>query len=80
MRQIPDDLDIVHLLYLSGKQELILETAKQKLVTECEDFNVIDAFRIIDKQALGAVDPHDVKKVLEEIGVDHDEDDLILFF
>lgn len=33
--------------------EYDIELLKQKLVQECQDFNTIDAFRILDKDGVG---------------------------
>lgn len=53
MREIPDNLDIVALLHKGALLEYQVELSRQSLIKECEDFNTIDAFRILDKQGKG---------------------------
>jgi len=55
-----------------------LEGHKSKLVVEGEDFNTIDAFRLIDKNGNGAVSKNEIidflaKEVRDEIPFSADE-------
>lgn len=50
------------------------------MIRDCEEFNTIDAFRVIDYEAKGFVDPNELIKALNVIGVNFNDDDIILFF
>ena len=41
------------MLAKSAELEFAVELARQRLVRECDDFNTIDAFRMIDTGAKG---------------------------
>ena len=50
---------------------------------ECEDFNTIDAFRYLDKEGKGFIEPHELIQCLrKDLGLSSDEleNDVIMFF
>jgi len=49
-----------------AKNEVKLELLRQRLVRECDDFNTVDAFRLIDTGALCEVSVQDLVISLEE--------------
>jgi len=52
-------------------------------VNECEDFNTIDAFRYLDKEGKGFIEPHELITSLRDelqIGSEELENDVIMFF
>ena len=58
-----------------GDLEYEIEMHKHKLVHECEDFNTIDAFRLIDYNGNGSVTADELTKFISENltqDVDHD--------
>eukprot|EP00347_Sterkiella_histriomuscorum_P009319 403341661 len=78
-----DYIDIISVLAIGAELEFQVEQARQQLVANCEDFNTIDAFRYLDKQGQGFIDPHDLIQSLKtEIGIDYQtlEDDVIMIF
>eukprot|EP00350_Pseudokeronopsis_sp_OXSARD2_P007479 CAMPEP_0170559232 /NCGR_PEP_ID=MMETSP0211-20121228/41147_1 /TAXON_ID=311385 /ORGANISM="Pseudokeronopsis sp., Strain OXSARD2" /LENGTH=138 /DNA_ID=CAMNT_0010872013 /DNA_START=1254 /DNA_END=1667 /DNA_ORIENTATION=- len=74
------DIDISDLMINGAKLELKVEESRQSLVKQSDEFNTIDAFRVLDKKAKGFIDAPELMKGLRTIGVDYDEDDVILFF
>lgn len=64
MNLIPDDMDIVDVLFRNANLEMEVEKERQILIRDCEEFNTIDAFRVIDYEAKGFVDPHEMMKAL----------------
>eukprot|EP00349_Pseudokeronopsis_sp_Brazil_P002617 CAMPEP_0202962076 /NCGR_PEP_ID=MMETSP1396-20130829/6180_1 /ASSEMBLY_ACC=CAM_ASM_000872 /TAXON_ID= /ORGANISM="Pseudokeronopsis sp., Strain Brazil" /LENGTH=62 /DNA_ID=CAMNT_0049682411 /DNA_START=1345 /DNA_END=1533 /DNA_ORIENTATION=- len=58
------DVDIIDLLQNGAKWEMEVEIARQNLVKGSEEFNNIDAFRILDRQAKGFVDAPELMKGL----------------
>jgi len=57
------------------------EKLRQRLVGECPEFNVIDAFRRLDSHAKGLVTKEQLYNALvNEIGVEFDTYELDLFF
>ena len=48
-----------------GEIELDMEIHKQKLVTECQEYNTIDAFRLIDQDGQGAVSQDEILLFLD---------------
>ncbi len=74
-------MDIILFLVKGAEYEFEVEMKRQRLVAECEDFNTIDAFRYIDKAGQGEIQCHILlNSLLEEIGIECEEDNLILFF
>lgn len=52
-------------------------------MNECEDFNTIDAFRYLDKEGKGFIEPHElISSIREELKIDSAdlESDVIMFF
>jgi len=77
-------IEIVDVLANIGELEKEIETHKKRLVNEGgQDYNTIDAFRLIDLQGQGAVSFKELKDFLAEnlskYGVEFTEDDLALF-
>jgi hypothetical protein len=53
------------------------------LVLECEDFNTIDAFRFLDKEGKGFIEPHElIISLRQDLNIDFQEleNDVIMFF
>lgn len=61
-----------------ARQEKELELAKQNVALK-HDFNLYDAFKILDVRDLGSVDMLDIKKGLESIGLFATSDEINLF-
>lgn len=66
-----------------GEIELDMEIHKQKLVTECQEYNTIDAFRLIDQDGQGAVSQDEILLFLDnnfgdQIEYDYNEIELFM--
>jgi Ca2+-binding EF-hand superfamily protein len=54
------NIDIVQFLQITSELEYELELHKQRLVNEGQDYNTIDAFRLIDLSGQGAVNQQEI--------------------
>ena len=75
---------ILDVLQVIGECEKEIEDHKKRLVMEGgQDYNTIDAFRLIDKQGQGSVNYQELYQFLSnnliQYGVEFSEDDLALF-
>lgn len=56
---------------LIAKNEVQLELLRQRLVRDCDDFNTVDAFRLLDKRAQCEVSKQELAEILlNEVQVD----------
>lgn len=54
-----------------AKNEVQLELLRQRLVRDCDDFNTVDAFRLLDKRAQCEVSKQELAEILlNEVQVD----------
>ena len=60
--------------------EYEIELLRQKLINECEEFNTVDAFRVMDKEGKGFIDALDLQRVLKTIDIHLSVEDVITFF
>ncbi len=58
-------MNIIDLLVGWIKLEYDVELKRQQLVSDSEDFNTIDAFRLLDIQGRGEVTLNDLKDILK---------------
>lgn len=47
-----------------AQNEVQLELLRQRLVRECDDFNTVDAYRLLDKNAVCEVSPDELAQIL----------------
>ena len=57
-------MDIIDVFKIINDLEYSIEKHKHKLVHGCEEFNMIDAFRLIDYNGSGAVTPEELTKFI----------------
>lgn len=55
---------VLDLLQTIARNEVALELIRQRLVRECEDFNTVDAFRMLDKRAQCEVNKKELVEIL----------------
>ena len=64
---------VLDLLQTIARNEVALELIRQRLVRECEDFNTVDAFRMLDKRAQCEVNKKELVEILvQEVRVQAD--------
>ena len=72
---------IQNLFTVISEQEMEIEKLRQRIVSECPEFNAVDAFRKLDSQAKGQVTKNQLMQALSnEIGVQFDSQEIELFF
>lgn len=57
-------VSVENLLILMAKNEVQLELLRQRLVRDCSDFNTVDAFRLLDKEAQCEVSAQELAHIL----------------
>ena len=66
---------------LISENELEIEKLRQRLVRECQEFNTVDAFRLLDVHGSGEVSKEELMQSLAgDVGVDFTEQEVDLFF
>lgn len=69
------------LLVTIAHNEMQTEKLRQRLVRECEEFNTVDAFRLIDLGGRGEIDCHELKMAIQrDIRAQFIDLDIELFF
>jgi len=77
---IPAEIDIIGVFERECKLEMEVEKLRQKLLSDSDDFNTVDAFRFLDTKGSGQVTPLALMQGLKALGIDFEQDDIILFF